>query len=678
MLKLRSALAVYLCLPFAATLSAASESPPDGFSTAHLDRTVDPRVDFARFAAGGWYERFEMPADKARYGSFDTVTEANLHRLRAILDEAAASDAPAGSIERQIGDFYAAAMDTGAIEAAGISPIADILQEIESLTDLQGLAHLIGRLRGQGIGTLPGLWVGPDQRQSDRHALSVSQWGLSLPSRDYYFAEQFAAVREAFTAHIARLWQLAGADVTTAEAAAARVLEVETALATHARGPAQLRDRVANYHRFTLLELYAALDAIPLPALLTEAGLDLSATDYAIVGQPEFLTGLNALLRERPLDDWRLYLRHRVLSQSAPRLTRAFEEEHFVFYGTVLSGTPEMEPRWQRAVRATDASLGEALGQLYVARHYPPGAEARMRTMIENIKTVMRGRLEHLEWMSASTRAEALAKFDRFVARIGYPDTWRDYGPVVVTRDDYFTNRRAADRHEAQRRFARLGGEVDPGEWGMTPPTVNAYFQPTANQIVFPAGILQPPFFDFTLDDAVNYGLIGAVIGHEITHGFDDQGRRYDAEGNLRDWWTKEDAAEFARRAQVVIDQFATYEPLPGFPINGVLTLGENIADLGGVSIAYEALQSALAAEGRPGLIDGFTPEQRFFIAWAQGWRTAYREEALRRQLIVGPHAPGQFRAVGPLVNLAEFHEAFGIQPGDPMWRDPAERAKIW
>jgi putative endopeptidase len=650
---------------------------PEGFSVAHMDLTADPRVDFARFAAGGWYDRFEMPADKSRYGSFDALSESNLQRLRVIL-EAAVSDAPAGSIERQVGDFYAAAMNTAAIEAAGITPIADLLREIDTVADLDELAGLLGRLRAEGLGAFFGVWVGPDQRQSDRHALSVWQGGVSLPSRDYYFADQFAPVRQAFLTHVARLWELAGADADTAAAAATRVLDLETALAAHSRAPAELRDRVANYHRVSLPELFAALDALPLPRLLTAAGLDLAATDYAIIGQPEYLTGLNALLREHSIEDWRLYLRHRLLSQSAPRLTRAFEEAHFAFYGTVLTGTPEMEPRWKRAVRATDGALGEALGQLYVAKHYPPEAEARMRTMIDNIKAVMRDRLAHLDWMSPSTRDEALAKFDRFVARIGYPDTWRDYGEVRVTRDDYFANRRAADRFEVQRRFARLGGEVDPNEWGMTPPTVNAYFQPTANQIVFPAGILQPPFFDHTLDDAVNYGLIGAVIGHEITHGFDDQGRRYDAEGNLRDWWTAADAAEFARRAQRVIDQFDSYEALPGFFINGTLTQGENIADLGGVSIAFEALQRTLSTEDRPGLIEGFTPEQRFFIAWAQGWRTAYREEALRRQLIVGPHAPGQHRSVGPLVNLAEFHEAFGIQPGDPMWLDAAERAKIW
>jgi len=651
---------------------------PDGFAIRHMDPTVDPRVDFAHYAAGAWYRDFVMPDDKSRFGSFDALQESNLARLRDILEDAAQSEAEPGSLARQVGDFYAAAMNTAAIEAAGLEPIRSTLDAVAGIDSLANLARVAGQLRSEGVGSLFGVWVGPDQRQSDRHALSFAQGGLSLPSRDYYFADQFATVRVEFVAHVSRLLQLAGDDADNASQAATRLLALETALATHTRVPAALRDRVANYNRYDLADCFALLDAIPLPTLLAEAGLDLTATDYAIVGQPEFFTGLNTLLQEHPLEDWKLYLRHRVLSAAAPRLTRAFEEEHFGFYSTVLSGTPAMEPRWKRAVRATDSSLGEALGQLYVARHYPPEAEARMSDMISQIKAVMRDRLENLAWMSPATRGEALVKFDRFVARIGYPDTWRDYSAVAVGRDDYFGNRRAADRFETRRRFARLGQEVDPSEWAMTPPTVNAYFQPTANQIVFPAGILQPPFFDFTLDDAVNYGMIGAVIGHEITHGFDDQGRRYDADGNLRDWWTEEDAAEFAARAQVVIDQFDAYEALPGFFINGTLTQGENIADLGGVSIAFEALQRALDRDGRPGLIDGFTPEQRFFIAWAQGWRTAYREEALRRQLIVGPHAPGQFRAVGPLVNLAEFHAAFGIQPGDPMWLDPAERAKIW
>lgn len=682
---MRTYLSLLVLLPLLCTTPAVPAAPantattaPEGFSIRHMDLTVDPRHDFARFAAGTWYDTFEIPADKSRYGAFDTLAERNLENLRDLLEAAAAGDAPAGSLERQLGDFYAAALDEAAIEAAGLTPIESHLAELAAIDSPAALARLVGEWRGQGLPGLFGLWVGPDSRQSDIHALSFSQGGLSLPSRDYYFADQFAAIRTEFVAHLTRLFQLAGDDATTAAAEAALILDLETALAAHVRTPVQLRDRVANYNRYTPAEFTALLGALPVADLVAATGLDLTDLEYVIVGQPEFFSGLNTLLHERPLAHWRGHLRHRLLSSSAPRLTAAFVAEHFNFYSTTLNGIPEMEPRWKRAVRATDADLGEALGQLYVARYYPPEASARMATMIANIKAVMRDRLANLAWMSPATRTEAVAKFDRFIARIGHPDTWRDISAITVSRADYFGNRRAADHHESRRRLDRLGEEVDNTEWAMTAPTVNAYFQPTANQIVFPAGILQPPFFDFHADDAVNYGLIGSIIGHEIIHGFDDQGRRYDAEGNLRDWWTEADAAEFAARAQVLINQFDTYEGLPGLFVNGTLTQGENIADLGGVSIAFEALQRALAAGPRPPLIDGYTPEQRFFIAWAQGWRTAYRDDALRRQLIVGPHAPGQFRAIGALVNQAAFHEAFATQPGDPMWLAPADRARIW
>lgn len=668
-----------LAAPLGHATPATTPGPtPEGFSLRHMDLTVDPRHDFARFAAGTWNDTFEMPADKSRYGAFDALAERNLDNLRTLLEAAAAGHAPAGSLERQVGDFYAAALDEAAFEAVGLTPIESHLAELSAVDSPAALARLVGTWRGQGLPGLFGLWVGPDSRQSDIHALSFSQGGLSLPSRDYYFADQFAAIRTEFVAHLTRLFQLAGDDPATAAAEAALILDLETALAAHVRTPVQLRDRVANYHRYTLADFTALLAALPVADLVAASGLDLTALEYVIVGQPEFFTGLNLLLHERPLAHWRSHLRHRLLSSSATRLTAAFAAEHFSFYGTTLNGIPEQEPRWKRAVRATDDSLGEALSQLYVARYYPPEASARMATMIDNIKAVMRDRLANLAWMSPTTRAEALAKFNRFTARIGHPDTWRDISAIAVSRADYFGNRRAADHHESRRRLDRLGEEVDKTEWAMTAPTVNAYFQPTANQIVFPAGILQPPFFDFHADDAVNYGVIGAIIGHEIIHGFDDQGRRYDAAGNLRDWWTETDAAEFAARAQVLINQFNTYEGLPGFFVNGTLTQGENIADLGGVSIAFEALQRALAASPRPPLIDGYTPEQRFFIAWAQGWRTTYRDDALRRQLIVGPHAPGQFRAIGALVNQAAFHEAFAIQPGNPMWLAPADRAQIW
>ncbi len=670
------ALACSLLSPL--TAADAPAKLPSGFSVQHMDLSVDPRADFAKFAAGTWYKNFQMPADKSRFGAFDTLEQNNWANVKAILEDVSSRTHPAGSVEQKVGDFFATAMNTDAIDAAGLTPIEPELAAIAGIANLDELATVLGRLRQTASGGLFGNFVFADQKQSDLNALYISQGGLSLPSKDYYFSEAFAKVREQFKEHVAKMFTLAGSTPEEAAAAADTLLSLETAMAENAKTPVELRDRLANYNRLSLAELEQLMSNLPILRVLREAGLPLDRTDYVIAGQPKFLESLNRLLAERPIGDWKVYLRYRVLAGAAPALARPFEEEAFRFYSTVLRGTPQMEPRWQRAARATDGALGEALGQLYVAKHYPPEAKARMDEMIANIKNVMRDRLVTLEWMSEGTRQKALAKFDRFVARIGYPDTWRDYSSVEIGRDSYFANVRATTRFEVARNYNKLGQPVDKSEWGMTPPTVNAYFQPTANQIVFPAGILQPPFFDFTMDDAVNYGMIGGVIGHEITHGFDDQGRRYDADGNLTDWWTPEDDAQFRARAQKLIDQYSSYEALPGLKVNGALSLGENVADLGGVSIAFEAFQRSLAGKPKPEPIDGFTAEQRFFISWAQGWRTAYRDDALRRQVMVGPHAPGQFRAIGALVNFQPFFDAFGIKEGDPMWRKPEDRAKIW
>lgn len=666
----------------AADLTAADATAPaklpSGFSLEHMDLSVDPRVDFAKFAAGTWYKNFQMPADKSRFGAFDTLEQNNWANLKAILEEVSAQTHPAGSIEQKVGDYFASAMDTAAIDAAGATPIAAELAAVEAIQNMDDLSRFVAMQRLEGSNPLFGAAIFADLKQSDINGLYIFQGGASLPTKEYYFAEQFAKQREEFKGHVAKMFTLLGDSPEAAASAAATVLAVETALAEHFKTPVELRDRLANYHRVSLEVLAAMMPDFPIRQHLRDSGVKDGAVEHVIVMQPKFLAALNKQLASRPLADWKAYLRYRVVAGAAPLLAAPFEEESFRFYGTVLRGTPKMEPRWQRAARATDIALGEALGQLYVARHYPPEAKARMDEMIRNIKAVMRDRLTNLEWMSEPTRKKAVAKFDRFVARIGYPDKWRDYSSLTIGRNSYYENARAAVKFEVNRRLGQLGQPVDKGEWAMTPPTVNAYYQPTANQIVFPAGILQPPFFDFTKDDAVNYGMIGSVIGHEITHGFDDQGRRSDADGNLTDWWGVEDDNQFKARALKLIEQYSAYEALPGLRVNGALSLGENIGDLGGVSIAYEAFQRSLKGKPVPPKIDGFTAEQRFFISWAQGWRTAYRDDAMRRQVMVGPHAPGNFRAVGPLVNLQEFYDAFGIKEGDPMWRKPEHRAKIW
>src|SRR5260221_406721 len=550
---------------------------PPRFSAGYIDRSADPRADFARYAFGAWQKANPVPEDKARWGSFNELDQFNQQALKGILEEAAARAHKNGSVEQKVGDFFKSAMNTAAIDSAGLKPV---------------------------------------------------------------------------------------------EAELARIAAI-------AKPPAGLRDAPANYNGMPTADLAGKVPVFPLERYLADRGIAGPAADAIIVGQPKFFEGLQAQLAARPLTDWKVYLRYHLLRAAAPYLAAPFEAEHFRFYSTVLRGTPEMEPRWQRSARVIDGSIGEALGRLYVERYYPPEAKARMDEMIRNITAVMRDRLPKLDLMTEPTRKKALAKFDRFFAKIGYPAKWRDYSSVAVQPGAYLANVRAATEFEVKRRLAMLGQPVDKAEWKMSPPTVNAYFDPTANNINFPAGILQPPFFDFSLDDAVNYGGIGAVIRHEITHGFDDQGRHFDAEGNLADWWTPEDAEPVQARAKKVGEQFNGYEPLPGGKGNGELTLGENIADLGGASLAYEALERSLAGKEKK-LIDGFTPEQRFFLSWAQVWRTNMRENALRQQLAADPHSPGAIRAIGPLVNLQPFYDAFGIKEGDPMWRKLEDRAKIW
>jgi putative endopeptidase len=666
-------------LSAAVSLAAAEPArtvPDPGFSVDKMDRTVDPRVDFAKFAAGGWYAQNEIPADKARWGGFNELAERTWGQVRAILEDTAAAPGEEGSMRQKVGDFFASANDTATINARGLQPLEADLAAIAAAQSLDDLMPVIVRMHLQVGAPLGNFAYYADFKQSDVYGFYLYQGGLSLPSKEYYFSDKFARERWEFTGHVAKMFELAGLPRATAYKDAETVLALEKAMAEHAKLPVELRDRVANYHKMTIEEAAAAAPGFPLKALVAGLGVPADVKDI-IVGQPKFTEAVGKLLTERPLDDWKAYLRFQLLSAAAPYLAESFEQENFRFFGTVLNGTPAQEPRWQRAARQVDASIGEAVGQLYVAKHFPPAAKARMDEMIANIMAVFRDRLATLDWMSDETRQKALAKFARFEPMIGYPAKWLDYSSVEVRRDDYFGNVHRAAEFEARRVIGRIGRPVDRQEWGMTPQTVNAYYSPVTNQIVFPAGILQPPFFDFTMDDAVNYGAIGGVIGHEITHGFDDQGRRFDADGNMTDWWTPEDAAKFRERAQKLVDQFNSYQALPGLAINGQLSLGENIGDLGGTSIAFEALQRSLRGKERK-LIDGFTPEQRFYLSWAQQWRTKFRDDAMRLQVARGPHAPGNFRAFGPLVNQQSFFDAFGIREGDPMWVKPENRAKVW
>lgn len=646
------------------------------FSIEALDRSVDPKADFYRFACGNWLKANPVPSDKARWSGFEELQQLNWNQIHGLLESAASATAPS-AIVRQVGDFYAAAMDTNRIESLRFAPIEPTLRRIDHIETFTDLFRELASLHEADVNGLFATDVEADAKNSGFYALKVRQGGLGLPDRDYYLSEGFARQRTAYQQHIARMLELLGDSGEVATNAAARIVALETELARASKSRVELRDPQANYNPFSINELVASTPHLEWGTYLESLGLP--KLDRLIVGQTNFLTALDHLITSHPVSDWKVYLRWHTLSASASRLHSEVDREHFAFYGTTLLGQPQQEPRWQRAAKQTDAAIGEALGSLYVDKYFPSDARRRMEELVANLRTVFHERLEKAPWMSPETRQQALKKFDRFTQKIGHPDRFRDYSALKITRHDYHGNVERAARFESRRQLARVGGAVDRAEWHMTPQTVNAYFNPAQNEIVFPAGILQPPFFDLEADDAINYGAIGVVIGHEITHGYDDQGRQYDADGNLRDWWTAADATEFKRRAQLVIDQYSAYEALPGLKVNGQLTLGENLADLGGTSIAFEALQRALTKDPtRRKTVDGFTPEQRFFLSLAQLWRVNWREAELRRRIVIDVHAPAQFRGIGPHVNQPEFFEAFGIKPGDALWRSPEARARIW
>jgi putative endopeptidase len=639
--------------------------------------SVQPGSDFYEYADGDWVRHNPVPLDKSRWGGFMELQERNWFLIHQILEETLAHEQPPNSPARKVADFYRSAMDTNRLEQLGFKPIQAELKHIDDLSGTEDVLRLLADFHSHGIPACFGRSPSPDAKNSSVYAFYLSQGGLGLPDRDYYLSDRFSKQLEAYAVHIEKMFTLLGEDATSAKSHAATVVEMETALAKASKSRVDLRDPIANYHKMPVTDILKDLPDAPNSTYLTAAGV--GSLPEVIVRQPEFFQALYALSQERPLDDWKVYLRWHLLNATAPYLHAAAEDEDFAFYGKILREQQVQEPRWQRSARVIDSEIGEALGQLFVDKYFPASARARMNELVEGLKSVFRDRLQKVPWMSETTRAKALAKFERFTQKIGYPDKFRDYSSLEVRPDDCLGNVQRADAFETRRTLGRVGKPVDKTEWGMTPETVNAYFNPLQNEIVFPAGILQPPFFDMEMDDAVNYGAIGVVIGHEMTHGYDDQGRKYDADGNLSDWWTTADARAFEERAQKVVDQFNAYEALPGLHVNGKLTLGENIADLGGSSIAFEALQRVLAKDpSKRKKIDGFTPEQRFFLSLSQIWRTNCRDAEMRRLITVDPHSPGKFRAIGPHVNLQEFYDAFRIGPDAPMWRAPELRARIW
>jgi putative endopeptidase len=661
--------------PSPAALAATTAVP--ALDPAHMDTTCSPCRDFFQYASGGWIARAAIPPSQSRWGSFDALAEGNRQVLVRILENAARdTKARSGSPEWMLGTFWVAAMDSARADAAGDGPIRPDLKAIDALASTRDLAARLAAMHDRGTGGLFGFRAGQDPGNSDAMIAHVGQGGIGLPDRDYYFREDSAsrALRDAYVAHMERTFVLLGDAADTAKGQAAAVMAIETELARASMTNVQRREPRAVYNKMPLDSLRALCPGFDWTAYL--AGRAVPRIDSINVSQPAFLRALDGILTAHPLAEWKTYLRWRVVSEASPLLAKDFAAEDFAF-ARLMNGLPAQPPRWRRSLQLADADLGDLLGQAYIRERFSPAARERALGMVRNLEAALGERIAALDWMSEATRKAALGKLRAFENKIGYPDTWRDYTGVTLDRNALYANHVATRLYESRRNLQRIGKPVERGEWSMTPPTVNAFYSASLNSINFPAGILQPPFYDPSWDDAVNYGAIGAVIGHEMTHGFDDRGRQFDARGNLRDWWTAEDAANYKARADKVADQYTSYTVLDTLHLNGRLTLGENIADLGGVAVAYHALQMALKGKPRP-LIDGYTPEQRFFLSYAQVWRQAIRDEALRTQVRTDPHAPAYWRVNGTLSSLPEFHQAFGCHPGDRMVRGEDERARIW
>jgi putative endopeptidase len=679
---LSALLAATFLLAFPVAAQPAPPAPPakaPAIDPADFDKAAKPCEDFYQFANGAWLASHPIPADRRRYGSFDALSDRNRDVVKKILDETSVkAEWPKGSPQQKVSDFYATGMDGAAREKAGATPLAPVFATIAKLRTADDLPAVLAELHLSGANAGFGFRVAQDARNSTRYIGIFNQGGLGLPDRDYYLKDDAKSrdLRESYRAHIARVLKLAGDAPETAKAEADVVMGIETKLAQASITRVENRDPQKTYNKRTLAALRTEAPGFDFTKFLADVGA--SASPEVNVRQPMFFTSFAALARSTPTAEWRTYLRWHALRAAAPLLSKAFQDEDFAFNGKTLNGTPQQEEPWRRVQAATDMALGEAVGPIYVARAFSPKAKERMRALVENMRAALKERIEGLAWMSAETKAQAQRKLAAFGVKIGYPDVWRDYSALVISRDvPYAENVRRARVFETKRNLAKLGKPVDRMEWNMTPPTVNAYYNASLNEIVFPAGILQPPFFYEDADDAVNYGGIGVVIGHEMSHGFDDSGSQYDADGNLKNWWTPEDRKAYDARTALIVKQFDGYKPLPDQSINGKLTLGENIGDLGGIKIAYAAMQKSLAGKPKE-KIDGFTPEQRFFLSYATIWRSQYRDESMRVQLNTDPHSPGHWRAIGPPSNLPEFYDAFGCAEGTPMRRAEAERPSIW
>ena len=669
--------ALIAATPMMASAQASSLLTIPAFDTTNLNRSVRACDDFYEFANGGWLKAHPIPAAFSSWGSFSDLSERNNLVLKSVLEDAA-KRAPKTTdpLTKKLGTFYASCMDSTAAETAGITPLKPELARIDAISNRAQLISQIARMHRLGFGGAFGFGGTSDQKNATMIIASISQGGTTLPDRDQYLRndERTVKLRETYVGHITKILTLAGESKENAAVDATRILNLETALAKAFLPRVALRDPKATYHPMTIAEANAITPGLDWAAFMKEAGAP--RVDTVNVGMPDFFKALSIELAQRPLEDWKAYLRWQVIDGSSSLLGSAFSNEAFRF-SSVLSGTTEQLPRWRRCLSYADRSLSDALGKEYVKIAFTPAAKAKMLEMVLNLRAAMRDKIVHADWMSEDTRKQALLKLDAFNQKIGYPDKWETYATLPIVSGAFINNALAVQAYARAKGYARIGKPVDRSQWGMTTPTVNAYYSPSLNEVVFPAGRLQPPFFALSYDDPANYGGVGISIGHELSHGFDDQGRQFDAEGNVRDWWTAEDAQRYTTRATVVEKQYGEYVAVDTLRLNGKLTLGENLADVVGTSIAYEAMQRAMKGKPRT-LLYGFTPEQRFFLAAAQARMANTRPERARILVATDPHSPGKYRINGPFSNLPEFAAAFGCKPGDPMVRADSIRAKIW